>query len=107
MTFRKTILFWLIPPVIIIGIITVGTVYYFLSKTVKQNIFGQLEIATNVLQENIHNFLQEKRTRTIDFSSDGFIRECMEIITEKKEQEGNLYCCIKYPSFYKQTSHWF
>ncbi len=83
MTFRKTILFWLIPPVIIIGIITVGTVYYFLSKTVKQNIFGQLEIATNVLQENIHNFLQEKRTRTIDFSSDGFIRECTEIITEK------------------------
>ncbi len=87
MTIRKNILFWLIPPVIIIGIITVGTVYHFISKTAKQNIFGQLEIATNVLQENIHNFLQEKRTRTIDFSSDGFIRECTEIITEKKSKK--------------------
>jgi methyl-accepting chemotaxis protein len=89
MTIRKNILFWLVLPIIIIGVITVGTIYYFVSKTVKQNIFDQLELAANTLQENVHRFLQEKRTRTIDFSSDGFIREYTKIITEKKSEREN------------------
>lgn len=86
MSIRENILFWLVLPIIIVGVITSCTVYYFVTKTVKQNIFDQLEIAANTLQENVHSFLQEKRTRTIDFSSDGFIRECTKIITEKKSE---------------------
>ncbi len=89
MSIRRNIFFRLVLPIIIIGVITVGTIYYFVSKTVKQNIFDQLETAANSLQENVHSFLQEKRTRTIDFSSDGFIRECTKIITEKKSEREN------------------
>ncbi len=49
----------------------------------KKNIFDQLEIATSELHNNVRIFLSGKEGRTVDFSSDGFIRDCTEKIVSK------------------------
>ncbi|HDY66634.1 hypothetical protein LCGC14_1212990 [marine sediment metagenome] len=73
MTIRRKLLFWILPPIIVIGTITVGTVYYFISKNVKQNIFDQLEIAVEELLKHVSFFLEGKRGRTTDFVPWGII----------------------------------
>ncbi len=49
----------------------------------KRNIFDQLEIAANELHKKTKIFLSGKKERTVDFSSDGFIRDCTEEIPKK------------------------
>lgn len=80
MSIRGKILFWFLLPTILIGIITAGTVYYSIRKTVEQNIFDQLIIASDELQERVRVYLQGKKGRIIDFGSDGFVRDCAEKI---------------------------
>lgn len=81
MKIRNKILFWLLPVVIFIGIATVVTLYHFFTKTVRQNVFDQLETVADELLEHIGLFVDGKRNRLIDFSSDGFIRDCTDKIT--------------------------
>ena len=76
MTLRSKILFWFLLPFILAGTVTVWSVYYYVSKIVEENIYSQLEIAVDGLQERIHMFMQEKKTRIVDFSSDGLIITC-------------------------------
>lgn len=61
-------------------IATIATVscYRYTYKVVENNIYDQLEIATGELRNNINIFLSGKQSRTDDFGSDGFIRECTE-----------------------------
>ncbi len=83
MKLKSKILFWFLLPTILISVITIILCYFHTCKIVKQNIFDQLEIAAGNLQKDVHAFLDAKRGRAIDFSSDGFIRDCTEaIITE-------------------------
>ena len=77
----RTLLWFLIPSVLI-ATVTASFCYFYIRKVVKQNIFDQLEIAASELQVNVRAFLEAKRGRTIDFSSDCFIRDCTEAITE-------------------------
>ncbi|ODS30374.1 MAG: two-component sensor kinase [Candidatus Scalindua rubra] len=84
-----------LPMDILIWIIMVVTVYYFVSKTVKQNVFDQLEFAADVLSGHIHLFLEKKKERIIDFSSDGFIRDCTEEITMKENRREYYTTALK------------
>jgi len=61
--------------------------YFYTRKTVEKNIYSQLEIAADSLQEKIRLFLQEKMNRTLDFSSDGFMRGYAEEITGEKSRK--------------------
>ena len=84
-----------LPIDILIWIIMVVTVYYFISKTVKQNVFDQLEFAADELSGQIHLFLQKKKERIIDFSSDGFTRDCTEEITMKENRREYYTTALK------------
>ena len=57
---------------------------------VKQNIFGQLEIAADQLQKHVQVFLESKKRQIVDFCFDDFIRDCTEEIT-KKEKRREFY----------------
>ena len=85
MKLKSKILFWFLLPTILISTITIILCYFHTCKIVKQNIFDQLEIAAGNLQKDVHAFLDAKRGRAIDFSSDGFIRDCTEAIITKND----------------------
>ncbi|MFQ5687552.1 MAG: hypothetical protein ACE5GV_12940, partial [Candidatus Scalindua sp.] len=86
MKIKNKILFWFLVPTIIIANITAAFCYFFTRNTVEQGIFNQLEIAADELQEHVTILLNEKKAKTIDLSSDGFIRRCTEEITMKEER---------------------
>ena len=81
MTIRAKSLLWFLLPSILIATVAAIFCYLYTYKTVKTNIFGQLEIAADESQKHVNVFLDGKRGRIIDFSSDGFIRDCAEEIT--------------------------
>ncbi len=81
MTIRAKSLLWFLLPSILIATVAATFCYLYTYKTVKKNIFDQLEIAADESQKHVNVFLDGKRGRIIDFSSDGFIRDCAEEIT--------------------------
>ena len=83
MTLKNKILFWFLLPSILIATVTTLFCYLYTCKVVKKNIFDQLEIATSELHNNVRIFLSGKEGRTVDFSSDGFIRDSTEKIVSK------------------------
>lgn len=83
MNIQRKILLWFLIPSIILATISSVFYYFYTRKTLKQNVFDQLEIAAGALQKNIHTFIEAKRGRNIDFSSDGFIKDVTEEITMK------------------------
>ncbi|MFQ5965187.1 MAG: ATP-binding protein [Candidatus Scalinduaceae bacterium] len=95
MTIKKKILFWFLIPSIIITTFTSALCYYYIQKTVKQNIFDQLDIAADELQKHIQFFLKEKMGRTVDYGSDGFIRMCTEEITMKESRRKHYISILK------------
>ncbi len=68
--------------------------YFYTRHIVKQNIFDQLEIATDKLQKQVHVFLEGKRRQAIDFSFDGFISDCTKEITEKEKRREHYTTAI-------------
>ena len=87
MSIKTKILFWFLLPSILIATITVTFCYFYIQKTISQNIFDQLEIAADELHDNVHFFLGGKRGRTVDFGSDGLIRDYTEAITMKESRK--------------------
>ena len=85
MSIRKKISFLFLLSVFITTIAAI-LCFFYVQKTVRQNIFDKLEVAADELREQVHDFLREKKTRTLDFSSDGFIRSCTEEIARKEER---------------------
>lgn len=86
MTIKVKSLLWFLLPSILIATATATFCYLYTYKTVKKNIFGQLEIAADELEKHVNVFLEGKRGRIIDFSSDGFVRDCTEDIILKKDR---------------------
>ncbi len=86
MTIKNKILLWFLLPSFLIATVTATITYFYIYKTLKRNIFDQLEIAADELQKNVCIFLDGKRGRIIDFSSDGFIRDCTEEITIRDDR---------------------
>ncbi len=86
MTIRVKSLLWFLLPFILIATVTATFWYFYTHKTVKKNIFDQLEIAADELKKHVNIFLEGKRGRIIDFSSDGFVRDCTEEIILRKER---------------------
>jgi PAS domain S-box-containing protein len=86
MTIKVKSLLWFLLPSILIATATATFCYFYTYKTVKKNIFGQLEIAADELEKHVNVFLEGKRGRIIDFSSDGFVRDCTEEIILKKDR---------------------
>ncbi len=86
MTIKVKSLLWFLLPSILIATTTATFCYFYTYKTVKKNIFDQLEIAADELHKHVCIFLDGKRGRIIDFSSDGFIRDCTEKITRRDER---------------------
>jgi len=80
MTIKVKSLLWFLLPSILIATATATFCYFYTYKTVKKNIFDQLEIAADELHKHVCIFLDGKRGKIIDFSSDGFIRDCAERI---------------------------
>lgn len=80
MTIRKRILFWFLVPSILTASIAATFCYYYIRRTIEQNIFDQLELAADELREHVNMFLKTKKDRIADFSSDGFIKICTEEI---------------------------
>jgi PAS domain S-box-containing protein len=83
MTIKNKILFWFLLPSILIATVTTVFCYVYTYKMTKRNIFDQLEIAADELHKEITLFLSGKKERTVDFSSDGLIRDCAEEIARK------------------------
>ncbi|MHC4454836.1 MAG: sensor histidine kinase [Planctomycetota bacterium] len=83
MTTKNKILFWLLLPSILIATVTTVFCYLYTYKVVRKNVFDQLEIAAAELHNNVKIFLSGKEGRTVDFSSDGLIRDCTEEIARK------------------------
>lgn len=86
MTIKVKSLLWFLLPSILIATATAIFCYFYTYKTVKKNIFGQLEIAADELEKHVNVFLEGKRGRIIDFSSDGFVRDCTEEIILRKDR---------------------
>ncbi|MFQ5688145.1 MAG: PAS domain S-box protein [Candidatus Scalindua sp.] len=86
MTIRAKSLLWFLLPSVLIATIAATFCYIYTYKTVKKNIFDQLEIAADELEKHVNVFLEGKRGRIIDFSSDGFVRDCTEEIILRKER---------------------
>ncbi len=93
MTIKVKSLLWFLLPSILIATATATFCYFYTYKTVKKNIFDQLEIAADELHKHVCIFLDGKRGRIIDFSSDGFIRDCTEKITRMDDDA--LQCTDK------------
>ena len=85
MTIRKKTILWFLIPSILIAISTAIFCYFYTRKVVERNIFDQLEIAAGKLQVNVSFFLEAKKGRVIDFSSDGFIRDFTGVITGRTD----------------------
>ena len=85
MTIRQKTLLWFLIPSILIAISTAMFCYFYTRKIVERNIFDQLEIAAGELQVNVRVFLEAKKGRVLDFSSDGFVRDCTEVITGRTD----------------------
>ncbi|MFQ5963512.1 MAG: PAS domain-containing protein [Candidatus Scalinduaceae bacterium] len=90
MTIKNKILLWFLIPSILIATVSISICYFYVRNTVEQNIFNQLKIAADELQNKIHVFLRGKRDRVHDFSSDNFIRDITEKLI-KKERKKNHY----------------
>jgi diguanylate cyclase (GGDEF)-like protein/PAS domain S-box-containing protein len=81
MNIQKRILLWFLIPSVLMTTTVAAFYYFYTRRTLEQNIFDQLETTVVALDENVHTFLEAKRGRAIDFSSDGFIRDTTEEIT--------------------------
>ena len=86
MKIQKKILLWFLIPSVLIATIVNVFYFFYTREIVKQNIFDQLELAAEVVQERLLNFLEAKRERAIGFGSDGFIRDSTETITMKERR---------------------
>ncbi len=83
MTIKNKILFWFLLPSVLIATVATVFCYLYTYKMTKRNIFDQLEIAADELHKKTKVFLSGKKERTVDFSSDGFTRNCTEEIAKK------------------------
>ena len=83
MIIKNKILLWFLLPSILITIVMTVSCFLYIYKVVRGNIFDQLEIAADEMRKNVKIFLSGKQGRTVDFSSDGFIIDCVEKIAKK------------------------
>ena len=83
MKIRNKILLCFLTPSLIIGSLAIGIGYHSIRKVVERNIYDQLEIAADETVEYIRLFFLEKKRQILHFSSDGFIREYTERITNE------------------------
>jgi len=83
MNIKNKILFKILLPSILVATVATAFCYLYICNVVRKNIFDQLEIAADELHNNVRIFLSGKQGRTVDFSSDGFIRDCTEEIARK------------------------
>ena len=90
MTIKNKILFWLLLPSILITTTTTVFCYFYTTNIIRKNIFDQLEVAATELHNNVKILLSGKEGRTVDFGSDGFIRDCTEKIVSK-DSRGEYY----------------
>lgn len=86
MSIRGKIFFWFLLPSILIAASMTVFCYFYTQHIVKQNIFDQLEMAADKLQKQVHVFLEGKKRQTIDYSLDGFLRDCTKEIAEKEKR---------------------
>lgn len=64
-----------------IGIFTLGFLsYYSAERSILNQIFNDLALTSRVERENILNFFEYSKGRVIDFSSDGFIRDSVDMM---------------------------
>ena len=80
MKINNKILFWFLVIAIIPTGITGFFAYLIGQETLKKYVYNQLSTTADGVHSRIHEFLEIKRERIVDFSSDGFIRDSAEEI---------------------------
>ena len=81
----RLLIFGLSISLIPISIIT--TIYYLNARdTLKNQIIQNFKAIAESKKTHIISLIQSKKGRTVDFSSDGFIKESLEIITQRGNQ---------------------
>jgi len=80
MKINNKILFWFLIIAIIPSGITGFFGYHIAQEKLKKYVYNQLTTTAEVVHGRIHEFIEIKRERIVDFSSDGFIRDNTEKI---------------------------
>ena len=72
----------------LIPITTITTIYYFHSRgTLKSEIIEKLKAVAESREPHIQSTLEKLKVRTVDFSSDGFIRNSFERIVRGRDSK--------------------
>lgn len=89
-------LFVLILCISFIPITAISTVYYFTARrTLRQQVFEQLKAVAVLKRLHVRTFMEIKKARTVDFSSDGYIRKSLETIIRENTLRENCTSNLK------------
>jgi len=76
--------------IVVISIFFVGSITHVNTRNaLKETSLAGLEVISGFMKEEIVNHLDEMKTRALDFSSDGYIRDSLEIIAGQEASEKN------------------
>ena len=67
-----------------------GIVYKYTHDRTKEEVLGQLRYKAYSLNEKLNLLLSKRRFRVIDFSSDGFIRDCVEQLSYSPPEHSQI-----------------
>ncbi len=67
-----------------------GIVYKYVSTRTRENVLGQLQYEVHDLNGKLDLLLSKRRFRVADFSSDGFIRDCVEQLSYQSLEHSQI-----------------
>lgn len=67
-------------PILLIGILT----YTYVKSSIKQAVLEDMQAITQLKKANLYLYLDKLKTTALDFSSDGFIRDSISIISSEE-----------------------
>lgn len=86
---KKLLCYFLLVSVVPVSL-TGTIVYKYIHDQTKDEAFRTLESTANTIKSHLDLLLQKKRCRVVDFSSDGFIRDCTEQLVTQPEKSFDI-----------------
>ncbi len=90
----KTLCLFLLMSLLPLGIAGV-TVYKYVHDRTREDVLRQLRSTSHSLNDQLNLLLSRRRDRVVDFSSDGFIRNCVEQMSFRTADRSNI-CKLSY-----------
>ncbi len=81
---RSKFTYWFLITSLIPLFIVSAVSYFYSTHLMTKRVFDQFGALNDSRKEHIKTFLKEKRERTVDFSTDGFIRDVVKKIVKKR-----------------------